>query len=76
MPSGYQIDDPARRTDGAPECEVGDACYRAVTETYRQLRALGESDLVSFQSAAAVYRHHHPEVPVHTAPYFVAEWIA
>ena len=57
------------------ECDWNDACYRAVTMAYRQLRDRGETDRVSFHSALAVFRHHHPEVPATKAPYVVAEWI-
>lgn len=56
-------------------CDVSDACYLAVTTAYRELRARGETDRVSFHSALAVFRHHHPEVPAAKAPYVVAEWI-
>lgn len=57
------------------DCDDSDACYRAVMTAYRQLRERGESDRVSFNSALAVFRHHHPEVPASKAPYVVAEWI-
>lgn len=56
-------------------CDGNDVCYRAVTTAYRELRARGETDRVSFHSALAVFRHHHPEVPSAKAPYVVAEWI-
>jgi hypothetical protein len=56
-------------------CDVSDTCYLAVTTAYRELRARGETDRVSFHSALAVFRHHHPEVPAAKAPYVVAEWI-
>jgi hypothetical protein len=56
-------------------CDVSDTCYRAVTTAYRELRARGETDRVSFHSALAVFRHYHPEVPAGEAPYVVAEWI-
>jgi len=56
-------------------CDESDACYKAVTTAYRELRERGESDRVSFLSALAVFRHYHPEVPSAKAPYLVAEWI-
>lgn len=62
-------------TDDQFACDVSDACFRAVTTAYRELRARGESDRVSFHSALAVFRHYHPEVSVARAPYVVAEWI-
>jgi hypothetical protein len=57
------------------DCDMSDACYRAVTTVYRELRARGKSDRVSFNSALAVFRHHHPSVLATEAPYIVAEWI-
>ncbi len=56
-------------------CAENDACYRAVTAAYHQLRARGESDRIAFNSALAVFRHHHPEIPAANAPYLVAQWI-
>jgi len=56
-------------------CDVSDACYRAVTTAYRELRMRGEPDSVSFHSALAVFRHYHPDVTAAKAPYIVAEWI-
>jgi hypothetical protein len=61
--------------DDKPLCDETDRCYQAVTKTYRELRARGVSDRISFDSAVAVYRQHHPEVPASRAPYVISDWI-
>ena len=62
-------------SDDALVCNENDVCYRAVTETYRQLRARGMTDLASFNAAVSVFRHHHPDVAAERVPYMVADWI-
>lgn len=56
-------------------CGPTDTCYRAVKTAYSQMKMLGQKELICFNSAVAVYRHHHPEVPGDRAPYVIADWI-
>jgi hypothetical protein len=50
-------------------------CERAVVAAYRDLRALGNGDMNSFQACTTLYRIHHPEASLNEARWLVAEWI-
>ena len=56
-------------------CGPTDTCYRAVVNTYTKMKMLGQKDHICFDSAAAVYRYHHPEVPGDRVPYVIADWL-
>jgi len=58
-------------------CDVdGEACRRAVTRTYHELREHGIHDPMAFQASLRVYCLRHPEVPPADARDRVAAWIS
>jgi hypothetical protein len=58
-------------------CETYDGCrcQMAVTNAYRQLRERGVSDFNAFDTAAVIYRYHHPDTTVTQARSQIAEWL-
>lgn len=54
---------------------IGRRCERAVVTAYRELRAVGNADMDSFQACTVLYRIHHPESSIDEARRLVAEWI-
>ena len=61
----------------AERCETdGEACRRAVTRTYNELRERGLQDPVAFDAGLRVYCLRHPEVPAADARDRVAAWIS
>ena len=61
----------ARRCDTERE-----ACRRAVTRTYQELRERGLQDPMAFEAGLRVYCLRHPEVPAADARDRVAAWIS
>lgn len=61
----------------ARRCNVdGEACRRAVTRTYHELRGRGILDSRAFEAGLRVYCLRHPEVPAAEARDRVAAWIS
>lgn len=61
----------------AKRCAVdGEACRRAVTRTYAELRERGIGDSKAFETGLRVYCLRHPEVPAADARDRVAAWIS
>lgn len=60
------------------ECErtYCESCKRAVKETYRQLRKLGNDDLSSFHAAVRVLSLRHPDRNRTEHIAAVSEWLA
>jgi hypothetical protein len=50
-------------------------CRTAVLRTFGELRKRNMSETAALESAAAVFRFHHPEVPAVDALKTVDEWI-
>lgn len=50
-------------------------CRTAVLRTYGELRKRKISETAALESAAAVFRFHHPEIPAMDAFKTVDEWI-
>jgi len=57
--------------DEATDC----ACRRTVTRIYRELRDRNLPDLWAFDTAATIFRLHHPEVGEREARFTVADWL-
>lgn len=50
-------------------------CRTAVLRTFGELRKRNMSEKAALESAAEVFRYHHPEVPAVDARKTVDEWI-
>lgn len=57
--------------DGVKTC----ACRIAVTRVYRELRERNIPEISAFDTAATIFRLHHPEVPELKARFTIAEWL-
>lgn len=57
------------------EVEEGCGCRIAVTRVYRELKQRNIPDVAAFDTATAIFRLHHPEVPLFEARYAIAEWL-
>ena len=55
--------------------ERGRDCRTAVLRTFDELRKRNMSETAALESAAAVFRFHHPEIPAVEALKTVDEWI-
>lgn len=53
------------------ECD----CRTAVLRTFDELRKRNMSETAALESAAAVFRFHHPEIPAVDALKTVDDWI-
>jgi len=51
------------------------ACRIVVTRAYRELRDRKLPDIQAFDTAARIYRLHHPEVLESDARFTIAEWL-
>ncbi|MCW8084567.1 hypothetical protein [Sabulicella glaciei] len=60
---------------GRDYSHIARRCERAVVTAYRELRDLGQPDMVAFQACTTLYRVHHPESSVTEARRLVAEWV-
>lgn len=50
-------------------------CRIAVTRVYRELRERDIPDISAFDTAATIFRLHHPDVPEGEARFTIAEWL-
>lgn len=55
--------------------ESGCDCRTAVLRTFDELRKRNMSETAALESAAAVFRFHHPEIPALDAMKTVDDWI-
>lgn len=55
--------------------EKGCDCKTAVLRTFGELRKRNMSETAALESAAEVFRFHHPSVPAADALKIVDEWI-
>lgn len=55
--------------------ESGCDCRTAVLRTFDELRKRNMSETAALESATAVFRFHHPEIPATDAFKTVDEWI-
>ena len=55
--------------------ENGCECRAAVLRTFGELRKRNMSETAALESAAEVFRFHHPSVPVADALKTVDEWV-
>lgn len=55
--------------------ESGCDCRTAVLRTFDELRKRNMSETAALESATAVFRFHHPEIPATDALKTVDEWI-
>ncbi len=60
---------------GRNQSVIARRCERAVVTAYRELRAIGNGDLESFQACTTLYRIHHPESSMNEARRLVSEWV-
>lgn len=51
------------------------SCHVAVTRAYRELRERDIPELSAFDTAATIFRLHHPEISERTARFTIAEWL-
>ena len=50
-------------------------CRVAVTRVYRELRARDIPEISAFDTAATIFRLHHPDVAEREARFTVAKWL-
>ena len=50
-------------------------CRKAVQRAFRELRKNGVAEVPAFDSAAAVYRLHHPDISERDARFKIANWL-
>jgi hypothetical protein len=50
-------------------------CEIAVRRVYRELRERNIPNLAAYDTAAKIYRMHHPEVSALEARYDIADWL-
>lgn len=50
-------------------------CRAVVTRVYRELRQRNIPDASAFDTAARIYRPHHPKAAPHIARHVIAEWL-
>jgi len=55
--------------------EMGCGCRAVVVRTYRELRERQIPDLWAFDTAARIFRMHHPEFSDCEARFTIAGWI-
>ena len=58
-------------SDAAKQC----MCKSAVMRAYRELRERDILDVDAFESAARIFRYHHPEATPRQSRFTVAEWL-
>jgi hypothetical protein len=68
-------DSQLERFMGRDFSHIARRCERSVVTAYRELRDVGQSDMVAFQACTTLYRVHHPEASVAEARRLVAEWV-
>lgn len=54
----------------------GCGCRAVVTRVYRELRQRNIPDVAAFDTAARIFRLHHPEAAPRAARHVIAEWLA
>ncbi len=50
-------------------------CRVAVTRAYRELKKRDIPEISAFDTAATIFRLHHPDVPKREASFTVAKWL-
>ena len=53
----------------------GCVCRVAVTRVYRDLRERNIPEILAFDTAATIFRLHHPDVSERESRFTVAEWL-
>ncbi len=51
------------------------ACRIAVTRVYRELKERDISEVSAFDTAARIFRLHHPEIPERESRFTIADWV-
>ena len=53
----------------------GCGCRIAVTRVYRELKERRIPEVSAFDTAAMIFRLHHPEIPEQESRFTISEWL-